>query len=1285
MNPISRFLAGGLKGAMLLLLMFFASSPAYAQCDCPPVATCAACQGGLTSLTLRYNNSILPIGALITVTDGGGIIYVGTVNPGSTFSFTSSSAGQPFVNNQITISATVLTTVNISTGCGTPVFVGDVFGNFTVTQGSSMSAKPICCAVEDLETEKPTFSGCPSNITTTLPADACVASVTWTEPVASDNCGITSVTSNFPSGYNFPRGISTVTYTATDHYGNTNTCSFTVTVTDTSLPVIANCPPDVIVNAASNACVATATWTVPTVSDNCSATLTSTHAPGASFPVGTTLVKYTATDLAGNTSECSFNVIVKDVTKPLFTNCPANITVSEAGCTRVATWTAPTVSDACGATLSTSHAPGSSFPIGTTTVTYTATDPSGNSNTCSFSVIVRDFSKPLFTTCNHGQIIEFTADNSCHAVATWTVPVATDNCTVTLTSSHVPGTIFPLGKTDVEYTATDLAGNISTCKFKISVRDITPPVISGCVSSPINLTSTTECGAVATWVAPTATDNCSVTMTSNYTSGNVFPIGTTAVVYTATDGSGNITTCSFNVVVTDLIAPTVSGCPANIIASTSSSSCGAVVSWTPPVFSDLCPVTVTNNFSPGAEFPKGITTVTYTGSDPGGNTKTCSFTVTVNDATNPVITGCPSNITVNADANCKAIVNWVAPTITDNCSVSVTTTHAPGAEFALGTTLVKYTAKDAAGNTSVCSFNVIVLDTTPPQFTQCLDDITVSADPLSCQAAVAWTPPVATDNCSVTLTSNFNPGSLFMVGTTVVSYTAEDGSGNKTQCSFKVIVNDVTPPTISNCPGNIVMDAGSACGAQVSWTVPTFSSTCGSFTSSSTHLPGDFFPVGTTLVRYTVTDLSSNISTCEFNVTVLDRTAPVFVNCPGEIKSSAGNNCKATVSWAEPAIADNCAVTVTATHLSGSEFPIGTTEVIYTAVDASGNQQTCAFSILVEDTTAPFFATRVNDIEVSSSTSACGNEVEWSAPVVDDCSEISVTSSHHSGDFFPVGVTTVTYVAQDQSGNRSEFSFNVKVIDNVPPVIKNLPTEIITYVGSDCQAQATWAQLEAIDNCGQVSILTSHESGSVFPLGKTIVTGTVKDGNGNVSAFEFSVTVQNSAAPVFTSCPADIAVKVSESGKSVVEWTEPTASSQCGALVLTNSHQPGSEFFIGETTVEYIAVDETGLSSTCSFRVVVAYEDLAVRVSKVLTPDGDGINDRWEIEDIEKFRDNKVLVVDRWGSVIFSAQGYNNESVVWNGMNSNGGQIPTGTYFYTVTVKFLGAVLEKKGFIEVIN
>ena len=129
-----------------------------------------------------------------------------------------------------------------------------------------------------------------------------------------------------------------------------------------------------------------------------------------------------------------------------------------------------------------------------------------------------------------------------------------------------------------------------------------------------------------------------------------------------------------------------------------------------PVTADNCGVSTVTNDAP-APFPAGDTTVTWTVTDVSGRTATCPQTVTVTDDEDPTIVGCPSDITVNADAGgCHAVVSWTEPTADDNCGIqSLSPDHSPGEMFS-GTTTVTYTATDLHGNTATCSFDVTVLE-----------------------------------------------------------------------------------------------------------------------------------------------------------------------------------------------------------------------------------------------------------------------------------------------------------------------------------------------------------------------------------------------------------------------------------------------------------------------------------------------------------------------------------------------------------------------------------------------
>ena len=168
-------------------------------------------------------------------------------------------------------------------------------------------------------------------------------------------------------------------------------------------------------------------------------------------------------------------------------------------------------------------------------------------------------------------------------------------------------------------------------------------------------------------------------MTSTHSPGDTFAPGTTTVTYTATDAASNTTTSSFTVTVTDAQAPSLTDMPGNITQSNDAGDCSAVVNWTAPNHSDNCSSVLSSTHDSGDTFAVGTTTVTYTATDPAGNTASASFTVTVEDDEDPAITAA-SNQTVECDGagNSTDLNAWLASnggaTATDNCS-EITWSH----------------------------------------------------------------------------------------------------------------------------------------------------------------------------------------------------------------------------------------------------------------------------------------------------------------------------------------------------------------------------------------------------------------------------------------------------------------------------------------------------------------------------------------------------------------------------------------------------------------------------------
>ncbi|HKR04952.1 MAG TPA: GEVED domain-containing protein [Bacteroidia bacterium] len=243
----------------------------------------------------------------------------------------------------------------------------------------------------------------------------------------------------------------------------------------------------------------------------------------------------------------------------------------------------------------------------------------------------------------------------------------------------------------------------------------------------------------------------------------------------------------------------------------------------------------------------------------------------------PAFTTCPGNISLNTTPGlCSAVgtyttvVSGTTPAVTYAFTGATTGSGSgdgSGSAFNAGTTVVTATATNGCG-TAPCTFNVVVTDNqNPVPVIAVLPDITGE-----CSATA--TAPTATDNCAGTITaSTIDPTSYNTQGSFVIHWTYDDGNGNTVTQNQNVIIDDVTNPTINNCPGNI-----SSCNPVVSWTAPTASDNCGTASLSSNFNPGATFALGTTTVTYTADDGNGNTATCSFTVTVIANPTAVISN-----------------------------------------------------------------------------------------------------------------------------------------------------------------------------------------------------------------------------------------------------------------------------------------------------------------------------------------------------------------------------------------------------------------------
>ncbi|MFD2245001.1 HYR domain-containing protein [Pontibacter ruber] len=543
-------------------------------------------------------------------------------------------------------------------------------------------------------------------------------------PTTADNCSVASVTNNAPATY--PLGTTEVIWTVTDGAGLTATATQVVTVVDETAPVAPT------IAAATGECFVTVTE-VPTAEDYCGGTITgTTQDPLTYTQQGEYQITWSFNDGNGNTSTAVQQVIVDDVTAPVIAAAePVTASADPGQCGTTLEITTPEVTDNCAAnpatrTRSDGAALDAQYPVGTTTITWNATDANGNQAVAvTQTVTVTDTQAPTITA---PAAVEVSADASCQAsnVALGT-PTTADNCSVASVTNNAPST-FQLGETTVTWTVTDAAGLTATATQVVTVVDETAPVLTAADDQEVTVGA--ECTVTIPDVRGTAADNCSaVTITQSPAAGTAVAATdgeAITVLVTATDAAGNTATDEVVLTAQDLTAPVLTAA-ADQTSGTDNATCSARIAIPDATFSDNCAGSQLSWIMTGATtdngkgqvgtytFNQGVTTITYTATDAAGNTATDQLLVTVADDDAPVVT-VPANIVVQTDRDkCGAVVSY-AVSATDNCSTvtpEMTAGLASGATFPVGTTTVTYKATDEAGNTTTQSFTVTVENAAP--------------------------------------------------------------------------------------------------------------------------------------------------------------------------------------------------------------------------------------------------------------------------------------------------------------------------------------------------------------------------------------------------------------------------------------------------------------------------------------------------------------------------------------------------------------------------------------------
>ena len=1044
------------------------------------------------------------------------------------------------------------------------------------------------------------------------------------EAMATDESGIFSLSNNAPSS--FPLGINTIIWTAVDGAGNMAIASQIVTILDSTPPKIFPIA-DISLEARSST-QNLVTLGIPEISDEVGVMSISNDAPEV-FPLGETIVTWTATDVIGNVSTLSQSIVLIDSIAPRIAFSDDIIIEASSLDQNQIELIIPEASDDVEITSITNDAP-EVFPLGETIVTWTATDSSGNSASQSYVITLIDSVIPeIFISDQTFEATIFGGTNM-----PLELPEIIDIQNTELTNDAPE--VFPLGETIVTWTATDSSGNSASATQTITVVDTTSPVLIAPENLNIEAESIlTEIENLGEFIAE---DISGITTITN-DAPEVFPLGETIVTWTATDDYGNMISNIQTIIVLDTISPAIAA-PSDLQIEASHIE-NNLIDLIGVRASDDVEITSITNDAPEV-FPLGETIVTWTATDSSGNSAFDSQQILVIDTTSPSIT-VPSDIEVEIYDKMGIEIDTGIAVSEDIVDSQSTITNDAPTVFPLGETIVTWTATDSSGNSASATQTITVVDTTAP--------VLIAPEPITQEAINDVANPVrigiseSTDIMEITKITNDAP-EVFPLGETIVTWTATDSSGNSASATQTITVVDTTLPAII-APSNVEVEATSMENNLVEFEFAEASDQVE--ISTITNDAPTVFPLGETIVTWTATDSSGNSASATQTITVVDTTAPVVENLDSlTFEATTQNDNLIEIPLINAS--DNTEI-ISITNDAPMLFEFGTTIINWSVVDITGNQYVVEQQIDVVDTTLPAIIAPSN-VEVEA-TSMENNLVEFEFAEASDQVEIS-TITNDAPTVFPLGETIVTWTATDSSGNSASATQTITVVDTTAPVITT-PENIISNATSKLNNIVTLEQILVIDSISTVQI--TNNAPSYYEFGETIVTWTATDSSGNSASATQTITVVDTTAPVITP-PQNIVVDAAHT-ETFLEIGLASVNDIIDDIPTITNDAP-IVFPLGETIVTWTATDKFGnISSslqtisvqTCgndplSYNLIVGSEEDDIIIGTTLSDlifanGGDDI--------ISGDKGNDCIIAGDGDDIIFGNQGNDNIS----GQNGN--------------------------------
>lgn len=1085
-------------------------------------------------------------------------------------------------------------------------------GSHTVTwwveTTSGVFMPPLTTPITITDNEKPKFpNGCPANQSVNANA-SCAAVVTWSAPLVTDNCASTPGLSSSPvSGSTFQLGTTTVTYTATDG-SNTETCSFTVTVTDNQAPAfgtpLAPLPlttGGTITFSPSPDCIQSLVLNVGGVTDNC-------PNPYITYVVTKTSVMPNVTAFSGNGG-----VVDED------------------------------------------------FEVGEYQVVFTAHDANGNTSTYAVTVIVEDTQDPVANCQDFA--VSLDADGEVAVSAVDLDNGSDDNCDIASYFLSTDGGLNwyssldfdcdDIGTNAVLFSVEDEFGNTSgNCSATITIEDNTSPV-AACESITVELDATGNATIDVNDIDNSSSDACGI-----FSMGIGAPIVLCATVAENDPFAWDVPVPMGAVFSRVLFASygtpggdcvngfTIGAChAANSWAEVEAYLLGLNPSFTVGngTFGDPCGGTpkflyvMAEFVLPTLDFDCddiGDNTVTLTVTDESGNVNTCDATVTIEDATAPD-PQC-SNLTVYLDEDGEVSVNDYATRVFNGTGGTISTSAAPGT----GTLTRTITIAESAG---ILDLNLLLeidhtrvgdlsATLTPPAATGlspislfdrpgytggvslgCTeDDIDVRFDD---GAFYTFTDFENTcENAVPTIEGDFQPIGLFSIlngydiqGDWTLTITDNSGFnfggrgfGSLVSWSLEIVEDETT---------NIfLLGDGTTDECDVTWSVSPNVLTCAS--------------LGTVNYTLTATDGYNN-ATCTGVITVIDEIVPDAICQTATVQLNGAGVGTLTPAMVDGGSDDNCNFTLAVDQTAFDCGDIGANTVTLTVTDAAGNSSACEATVIVEDNVPPSAAclnlsvALGNDGTVSVTASQVGIASDDNCTfsffldhgIAHDADDDNNPDAPYESfvvfecDDIVTGGNKVLVEVTDDEGNASVCSATITIQDNVDPVI-TCPGNITIECGDD-ETPANTGTATATDNCPD-PVVTFVDgaivSGTCSQEYSFVRTWTATDGANNTHVCTQTITVDDTEAPALT-IPGDVELENCPVASSVADFNCDTWAQATDVAISNNSSTPGT--YAVTSTIDVDAVGK--LTSIAVRDLTISHTDVDDLRVTLTSPNGSTI------------------------------------------------------------------------------